>query len=147
MFDTVNLVFASGPGELAIGFDHLANAGRADRMAITHQAAAGVDRQRERRYSSSDLAAHLRQGRRPGLQQLNAATARSEAEDFVSDDLRYRKAVVDFRCLYVARVDTCHDIGPLGRSARDGEIGRVLLFKRQAVRSVTIAEQANRRTP
>ena len=49
------LVFASGPGELAIGFDHLANASRADRMAITHEAAAGVDRQREGRNPTSDL--------------------------------------------------------------------------------------------
>src|SRR5437867_1589330 len=100
-FDTLNLVFASGPGELTTGFDHLANASRADRMAITHEAAARVDRQREGRYSSRDLGAHLRQRRRPGLQQLNASTARSEPKNFVSDDLRYGKAVVDFRCLNV----------------------------------------------
>src|SRR5882724_1265951 len=96
-FDTLNLVFASGPGELAIGFDHLSNASRSDRMAITHQAAAGVDRQREGRNSSSDPGAHVRQGRRPGFHQLSASTVRSETENFVSDDLRYRKAVVNFR--------------------------------------------------
>ena len=66
--DTLNLVFASGPGELATGFDDLANASRADRMAITDEAAAGVHRQREGRNSGSDLGAHVRQRRRPGLQ-------------------------------------------------------------------------------
>ena len=139
----MNLVFACGLGELAVSFDHLANACRADRMAITDEAAAWVDRQAERRWLGSDLGAHSGQRRRPGLQQSGASAARNETEDFISDDLGYRKTVVNFRRLKVAWVDTRHNVGPLGRSARDGEIGHVLLFKRQAVRSVTIAEQAD----
>ena len=82
-------MFAGGLGELAIGFDRLANARRADRMAITHEAAARVDRQGEGRLFASDLGAHSGQRRRSGLQPSGASAGLDEIKDFICDDLRY----------------------------------------------------------
>src|SRR5437016_8772131 len=82
-FDALNLMVAGGLGELAIAFHHLANASRANRMAIPHEPAPWVDRQGERRKSSIDRRAPAGQRRGSGLQQLGAATARGEAEDFI----------------------------------------------------------------
>src|SRR5262245_23982524 len=43
--DSLHLVIAGGPSELAIRFDHLANTCRADGVAVAHETAARIDRQ------------------------------------------------------------------------------------------------------
>src|SRR5207247_10994439 len=105
-------------------------------MAVAHETAARIDRQREGRDAGSELAAHLRERRRPGFDQSGAATARGETKDFISDDLRYRETVVDFRRLDVARVDTRHEICLLGRFELAGKIGCGHTFSTHEVRSV-----------
>src|SRR5881628_1674124 len=72
-----NLSVAGAVSQMQVRLDDLAHAGRADGMAVADETAAGID---ERRAAF--------------LQKLRALTGLGEAEQFVRDDFRNRKAVM-----------------------------------------------------
>ena len=56
---TLDLVRTGLAGELLVGIEHLADAGRADGMAIGHQAATSIDGNRKRRRRAASAAKEL----------------------------------------------------------------------------------------
>src|SRR4030095_16722158 len=82
--DALNLAIAGGPSELAIRFDHLANARRPDGVAVAHETAAWIDRHISDcglRIADFQSRTHGRQSRCAALQQIRPCTGLSETQD------------------------------------------------------------------
>src|SRR5436190_966220 len=80
----LDLTRASLFGQLLIGFKHLTNSGRPDRMTVADQAAACVHRNLDWRFGF--LRTHLRKRGRAAFYELDAFARLGEAENFVRDN-------------------------------------------------------------
>src|SRR4051812_1208 len=81
-------------GEVGVRLGHLPDARRANRMAVAHQAPAGVDGNRTGWLARPQRLPGLRQDRCAALQQRRPAPALGKTEYLVGEDLRDREAVV-----------------------------------------------------
>src|SRR4051812_22947629 len=70
-----DLALARGAGEVGVRLGDLPHAGRPDRMAVGHQAAAGIDGDRPCWFAGPERLPDLRQGRCATLQQRRPAPA------------------------------------------------------------------------
>src|ERR1051326_4585617 len=83
-----NLPLAGLFAQMLISFDHLANAGRAHRMAVADQSTARIHRNLERELPFHSFIPHLGQGSRAALRELSAFSRLGQPENFVNDNLR-----------------------------------------------------------
>src|ERR1043166_4625970 len=120
------LAFASALRQMQVRFHDLPHTGRADRMAVADESAAGID-----------------EGRRTAFKQFRAFASLGETEEFVGDDLRDRKTIVYIRAVDVAGRQVRHLVGLLGGPVGDGERRRIFPVERQVVRGVTVTEQTD----
>src|SRR5437762_2796891 len=83
---TKYLPFPRAAGQVEISFRHLPNARRADRVAVTDEAAAGIHK--------LGLA---------GFEKARALAGFSKAQQLIGDDFRDREAIVHVRAVDIAR--------------------------------------------
>ena len=94
-FHVFDLAGARLFGELLVSLDYLADTGRADRMTITDQSTACVDRNFKRKFAGC-FAAHLGQCGRATFHEFDTFARLGKSEDFISNDFANREAIVHF---------------------------------------------------
>ena len=104
-------------GELLIGVENLPHACRTNRMAVGDQTSARVDWNFERKFAALFIA-HLRQGGRAALDQIDALPRLGQPKDFVSDNLGNRETIVYLSALNILGLQVRHRKCLLGSFAR-----------------------------
>src|SRR5947209_3027164 len=140
-FHVLDLASAGLLAELLIGFEDLANAGRAHGMTVANQTAASVHRNLEWRLRF--FRAHLWQRRRATLHKFDAFARLGEPENFVSDNFSNGKAIVHLGALQIVRRKVCHAKGFLRRLSCGRERWSIFLVERQIISRVTVPEQSS----
>src|SRR5262249_33702722 len=127
-FRVFDLPRASLFSQLLIGFEHLANSRRADRMTVADQTATSVHWNLERSFEL--LRTHLRQRCRPAFHKLDTLARLGESENFIGNDFCNRKTIVNIGAVEIARLQVRHLKSFLGSFARYRKRWGILLVER-----------------
>jgi hypothetical protein len=111
-----------------IGFEHLANAGRADWMTVTDQTAACVHWNCKRRFGF--FWTHLRQRGRPAFHKVDALARLGEPENFVGNNFCDGKTIVNVGAVEIAWCQVRHSESFLRSFARRRKRWHILFVQR-----------------